>query len=385
MALACALALANGAPAATAVEPTASPALRASAAPGSIPVYAQRTFTLQPVAVRSIEEYWEEGGVFQSDFRGTRISDPPRVGWMQVEPDNATRDAASTYQTAVKFDMSPLDAVDGEVTRAVIRFDEKKDRWTSGSGAEQFKDGCVAHLGIATTDWAGQSVNALIPNKHYSSPKDGSSTSWSVLNHVKEQLAAPNKASLRHGYVFYGSMAIANLHADDDTSCASFVSNFRLEVTMEVAEAAPPPPAPPPPPPPPPPPSKPDLMVTRVSGPPTLADGDTAVYEIVLWNDGTPAKDTAQIQISALGPITLDSMVQLPDGFTCDTNDFGVACVGSLGGLDDPTLLRGATFKMQVRGNGTGKATLIGSANHDRALDEMTVDNNMKMFDMTVQ
>jgi hypothetical protein len=134
----------------------------------------------------------------------------------------------------------------------------------------------------------------------------------------------------------------------------------------------------------PPPPTKPDLSVTKVSGPSTVADGATAVYEIVLWNDGTPAKGTAQIQISALGPLTLDSMIQMPDGFTCDTNDFGVACVGSLGGLNDPMISRGATFKMQVRGNGTGKATVMGSANHDRALDEMTVDNNMKMLDVTV-
>src|SRR2546430_12173596 len=37
----------------------------------------------------------------------------------------------------------------------------------------------------------------------------------------------------------------------------------------------------------------------------------------------TPAQGTAQIQIEALGPLTLDSMVQLPDGFTCDINDFG--------------------------------------------------------------
>jgi hypothetical protein len=134
----------------------------------------------------------------------------------------------------------------------------------------------------------------------------------------------------------------------------------------------------------PPPPTKPDLVVTRVSGPPTVSDGDTAVYEIVLWNDGTPAQGTAQIQISALGPLTLDSMVQLPDGFSCDTNDFGVACVGSLGGVDDPMTSRGVTFKMQVRGNGTGKAALVGSANHDRALDEITVDNNLKSFDINV-
>jgi hypothetical protein len=135
----------------------------------------------------------------------------------------------------------------------------------------------------------------------------------------------------------------------------------------------------------PPPPTKPDLSVTRVTGPLTVANGDTPVYEFVLWNDGTPAQGTAQIQIGAIGSLTLDSLVQLPNGFTCDTNDFGVACVGSLGGVNDPVQVRGATFKMQMRANGTGKATVFGDANHDRALDEMTVDNNMKSVDVAVQ
>jgi hypothetical protein len=303
---------------------------------------------------------------------------------MQIHHDNATRDESRVAETAVQFDMSSIDAIDGTVTRAIIRYDEKPQRWTSGSGAEQYKVGCVASIGIATVDWANQSLNALTPNDLYHTSKDGHDTNWSVLQQVKDQLASPGDASLRYGYVFQGGMSLNNLEGDDSTSCYSTISNIRLEITMDVQEAAPPPPAPPPPPPPPPPPSKPDLSVTRVSGPSTLADGTTGVYELVLWNDGTPAQGTAQIQIEAIGPITLDSMVQLPAGFTCDTNDFGVACVGSLGGFDDPMLSRGATFKMQVRGNGTGKGTVVGSANHDRALDEITIDNNLKTLEITV-
>lgn len=384
LALACALTLASAGQAAWAGEPVAPPALRTSGASSSLPVYAQRTITLQSTAVKSIEEYWADGGAFRSDFRGTRPSNPARVGWMQKEPDNATRDQASTYQTAVNFDMSSLDATDGTVTRAVIRFDEKKDRWTSGSGAEQYKDGCVANLGVATADWANQSVNALVPNEHYSSAPDGSTTAWSVLRHVKEQLASPGKASLRYGYVFYGSMAIANLHADDDTSCASFVSNFRLEVTMDVAEPAPKPaPAPPPPPPAPP---KPDLAVTRVSGPAELAIGETAEYEIAIWNDGAPVKDQPLLQINRAGPVQLVEATEASsNGITCNVNSLGIGCTGSLGGDDDPMSSRGATFRVQVMGMGAGKAALIGSANHGRVFEEKSVDNNLQTLDVTVQ
>ena len=58
-------------------------------------------------------------------------------------------------------------------------------------------------------------------------------------------------------------------------------------------------------------------------------------------------------------------------------------CTGSLGGQDDPE--HGASFIVQARGNGPGKAAIYGSANHDRSLDEVTVDNNLKLVDITVQ
>src|SRR4051812_40267528 len=145
MALALALTLANGAPAATAGEPVTPPALQASRALGSMPVYAQRTIRLDQVAVKSMSRAKYVGGI-RSDSFVVEPAKAPTVGWMQIHHDNATRDESRVAETAVKFDMSSLDAIDGTVTRAVLRFDEKKERWTSGSGADQYKDGCVANL-----------------------------------------------------------------------------------------------------------------------------------------------------------------------------------------------------------------------------------------------
>jgi hypothetical protein len=129
-------------------------------------------------------------------------------------------------------------------------------------------------------------------------------------------------------------------------------------------------------------------MVTRVSGPTTVNDqaGTAPVYDAVLANDGTPAHGTAQLQISFAGKLAAKEMVETPNGFTCEPNDYGFACVGSLGGIDDAIQTRVAIFKAAARATGgAGDAWVIGSANHDRALDEMTVDNNLKLLDVTVE
>jgi hypothetical protein len=132
-------------------------------------------------------------------------------------------------------------------------------------------------------------------------------------------------------------------------------------------------------------PTNPDLAVTRLTGPTTVFDGATAIYQVALWNDGAPAKGTAQVQIGLMGAIEPVRVVDPPNGFTCDLGEFGFSCTGSLGGVDDPVQTRGAVFRVQVRGNGTGSGTVIGSANHDRALDEVTVDNNLKLFEVVVK
>ncbi len=375
MALACALTLASGGQAATAVEPVVRPPLAAIETGSGMPVYAQRTVTLQPSAVKSISRAKYVGGIRSDSF----VVEPvkiPTVGWMQNHHHNATRDESRIAETAVNFDMTQIDAIDGKLTRAVLRFDEKKERWTSGSGAEQYKDGCVANLGIATVDWANQSVNALTPNDPYTSAPDGSSRAWEVTRHVREQLASPGKASLRYGYVLQGNMSLNNLEGDDSTSCYSTISNIHLDVTMDVEEQ--PAPAPPPPPPPP----MPDLAVTRVSGPKQLAIGETVEYEIAIFNDGIAVQNQALLQINRAGPIQLMEVTEASNnGITCQANLLGWGCTGSLGGDDGPMAARSALFKVQVMGMGAGTATLIGSANHGRTFEEKTVDNNLQLLD----
>jgi hypothetical protein len=192
-----------------------------------------------------------------------------------------------------------------------------------------------------------------------------------VTEHVKKQLRSPGDADLRHGYVLRGSTELANLHGDDDTSCASKVSNIRLYVTMDVAAAEPAAPAPPPPPPPP---TRPDVGVVRVTGPTSLPANTTATYEIAVWNDG--AKGTAQIQIVLVGAIEAMSVNEVSNGsFTCGQNDLGYVCTGSLDGVTDPLgNKRGALVRVQVRGDKYGgSAILIGS-----------VDNTSKSVDINV-
>lgn len=127
-----------------------------------------------------------------------------------------------------------------------------------------------------------------------------------------------------------------------------------------------------------------DLAVTRISGPKELFDGTTGVYEVVLWNDGLPAEGTAQIQIGAIG-LEPESMILVPEGFECDLGQFGFVCLGSLGGIDDPMIDRGAIFQAQFQATKTGPAKIVGSANHDRSLDEAKSDNDMMLFDVTVR
>jgi hypothetical protein len=374
------------APAATAEEPPTWSRLQASIPHSPIPIYAERTITLKPVKVESVSHWRNFGDLFRPDKTGTS-STSSIVGWSQTEKGFGPTGVATVYETAVKFDMSELDAIDGEVTRAVLRFDETKDRWTSGSGAEQYKDGCVAHLGIATVDWANQSVTALFPNDRYSSAPDGAAKAWEVTRHVKQQLASPGNASLRHGFVLQGAMDLGNLEANDGTSCSSKLSNFRLTVTMDVEEAAPaaPQPAPQAPPPPPEPP-KPDLSITRFSGPAELAIGETAEYEIAILNEGAPVKDQPLLQISRVTGVQLVEAAEASNnGITCQINALGIGCFGSLGGDDDRMASRVATIRVQVMGMSAGKLSLIASANHGRTFDEKTVDNNLKLLEVTVK
>lgn len=140
------------------------------------------------------------------------------------------------------------------------------------------------------------------------------------------------------------------------------------------------------PPPPPPPPPKPDLAVMGVTGPTELAVGETATYEIVLRNEGAPVKDVALLQIGRGQQIQLVEAAEAStNGITCQSNGLGIGCFGSLGGDDDPAESRTATINVQVMGMVAGEVHLVASANHGRTIEEKTVDNNLKLLEVTVK
>lgn len=225
--LAATVLLGSGAPGATAAEPAAGVMLRTiDPAPGILGVNNQPITTLRPTAVKSV--YARRTGESELELGGPLGS--ASVGWAQAEYD-FNDDVVVISETAVKFDLAALGA--NRVTRAILRFDEQAGTWTSGSGAYEPKEGCVARLGIATSDWANQEVSGSFPNEIYSEADDGSARSWTLTNFVQQAVASPRDESLHYGFVLRGALSFADLNGDDSTSCTSQVSNFRLEVTQE--------------------------------------------------------------------------------------------------------------------------------------------------------
>jgi hypothetical protein len=65
--------------------------------------------------------------------------------------------------------------------------------------------------------------------------------------------------------------------------------------------------------------------------------------------------------------------------------EFGFSCRGSLGGINDAVQTQTAVFRVQVRATDIGPAHVLGSANHDGALEEMPGENNLVLYDVTVK
>ena len=113
----------------------------------------------------------------------------------------------------------------------------------------------------------------------------------------------------------------------------------------------------------------------------------TAQYEVALWNYGTTADNTAQVQINLAGALELVEIVETgpnPNTFTCQPNEFGTSCTGSLGGEGSPVQTQGKGLTVMVRGNGAGEAVVLASADHFVTLDEMTKENNVQILEVTV-
>jgi hypothetical protein len=161
------------------------------------------------------------------------------VGWAQDEGGALTRDWVSEAQTAVYFDLAPLDRVERKVINtAFLAFDEAGVLWTSGSGQEEFKPrGCVEVLALATDDWLGSGgVAAFVPSAFYDDapmPIPNTRTrQWNVKGQVLSQTQDPGDQSLRHGYVLKGGMQLNALQGQDETKCMSAVQNIRLVVSF---------------------------------------------------------------------------------------------------------------------------------------------------------
>lgn len=360
---------------ALAQEPATQTLVSIQGADARAPLYRRTTHRLRPVATKSVAEQDNDGR------RRIISSASPVAGWAQDE----RNDIATVAETAIKFDMSALDRPDIKVLSAVLHFDERANSWRSGTGSPQLKAGCVAHLGIATTDWDRQPVSSLFPNDRFATASTGSSRSWNVTSFVKRQLASPKSESLRYGYVLQGAMPLNNLNNDDGTSCLSDLNNIRLDFDLEIADkpaqqTGPVSPGPAPKP------IKPDLAVTRVTGPSALAIGGTATYEIAIFNSGAPIKNAPLLQINRLEGIQIDQAVAATNnGITCQVNSLGIGCTGSIGGDNDPMATRSAVIRVQVTGIKAGATHLIASANHARTFEEVTVDNNLKLFEVTVR
>jgi hypothetical protein len=204
-----------------------------------INIGAEETLTLRPAVLKSVVQHRGIGGIGADSFRSQLENETPVVGWAQDEGGALTRDWVSEAQTAVYFDLAPLDRVERKVINtAFLAFDEAGVLWTSGSGQEEFKPrGCVEVLALATDDWLGSGgVAAFVPSAFYDDapmPIPNTRTrQWNVKGHVLSQTQDPGDQSLRHGYVLKGGMQLNALQGQDETKCMSAVQNIRLVVSF---------------------------------------------------------------------------------------------------------------------------------------------------------
>jgi hypothetical protein len=133
-----------------------------------------------------------------------------------------------------------------QISRTTLTFDEQPYWWTKADGSVRTVRGCVAVLGLATSDWfAGNPPDGLFPNETIVDlspwPSDRPDfnghefdvTGWLQASFVPAPgLGVPvlSPSTLgRDGFVLRG--AIEDLHGDDETSCMSSVSNVQLHVT----------------------------------------------------------------------------------------------------------------------------------------------------------
>jgi hypothetical protein len=151
------------------------------------------------------------------------------VGWAQGLGDGCE---ALVSQTAARFDISPL--LQGGpklITSALLTMDEKAWKWTDGDGGFRTVAGCVAAVGVASTDFVADppTGNNLYSNDTYVDVTPSAATQFDVKVPV-ENWFSPD--SPRYGFVLKGS--VEDPQNDDQSSCMSEVSNIQLVIDYTV-------------------------------------------------------------------------------------------------------------------------------------------------------
>jgi hypothetical protein len=189
------------------------------------------------------------------------------VGWVQVEIDGDPCYAA-VMQVALAFDRAPLDRIqDKTINRAVLAYDEVPSTgcetspgpdptcWRSGGSSPEDNPGGCGVVRVPSVDWPNVAPPpGLIPyltgprpavarlgTRKVEAPPPNLVSEWDVTEPFTWEYD-PSKyvplggAEVGHGLLLSGGPSMDQLEAEDNTSCASLLSNIRLAVTYTVPE-----------------------------------------------------------------------------------------------------------------------------------------------------
>jgi hypothetical protein len=186
---------------------------------------------LTPTMVQDRQRETTHTSILPNCFAGAPTADPGStfVGWAQ----GLSNDCETLVsQTAVRFDISPL--LQGGpklITSALLSMDEKAWKWTDGDGGFRTVAGCVAAIGLASTDFVADppTGNNLYSNDTYVDVTPGAATQFDVKVPVEDWFSPD---SPRYGFVLKGS--VENPQNDDQSSCMSEISNVQLVIDYTV-------------------------------------------------------------------------------------------------------------------------------------------------------
>lgn len=163
------------------------------------------------------------------------------VGWTQTEyaargPFGIEFDEcnlAAVAETAVNFNYGILDEVpDKRVTWAVLEFDEHRVEWTDGEGRNRPGPGCVARVGIVTTERSHDPAHQKFFNyQPLLNIAPRTAMSWEVLEPTADHV---HNRRPRHGFILQGTHNLDQLEGEDNSKCLSRLENPRLIVTYVV-------------------------------------------------------------------------------------------------------------------------------------------------------